>query len=378
MFTHVIVHYAEIGLKGKNRGYFEKVLVNNIRRAVKEKIERRFGSIIVILDKSSAAGKIQEALACTPGIAHFSFAVEARLTLAGIKRTSLMLARRSRAKSFRITASRSDKRFPYTSRQVNELIGAHVKEKTGMSVDLENPQMTVFIEIGSKEAFAYTEKIPGIGGLPVGSSGTLVSLMSGGIDSPVSSFLMMKRGCKMVFVHFHNYDLLLDEKIPKLVEELALYQGKSKLYVVPFKKLQEKIIEKIEPRYRFLIYRRFMLRIAACILEKEKAKGFVTGDSVGQVASQTLENLNVIYSASEHPVFAPLAGMNKEEITALAKHIGTYETSIMPYSDCCTYMTAKHPATKADKKEVARMERKLSIRKLVDEAMRHGELKVIG
>lgn len=209
----------------------------------------------------------------------------------------------------------------------------------------------------------------------------LVSSLSGGIDSPVASFLMIKMGCEVIFVHIHNRTKTkgVKGKIEKIVNQLDKFQGSSKLYIIPFGKLQRKIIMNILSKFRMIIYRRFMMRILNEVAKKENAKGVVTGDSLGQVASQTLENLNCTYDASELPVFTPLIGMNKEEIVKLAKKIKTYEYSIQPYPDCCSFMIAKHPRTKGRIKNIKRMEKLIeNKRELVQECVERAEIKVCG
>ncbi len=215
-----------------------------------------------------------------------------------------------------------------------------------------------------KRNFLYTKKFNGVGGLPTGSSGKVVSLLSGGIDSPVASFLMIKRGCNTIFVHFHNRTINSEQalsKIRKIVEVLTKFQGKSKLYVVPFERLQLEIIRNVPSKYRMIVYRRFMLKIANYIAERENAKAIVTGDNLGQVASQTIENLNTIYRISALPIFSPLIGLNKREIVDLAKKIGTYEYSILPYQDCCSFMISPHPVTRSDPKMIERFEEHIAV-----------------
>ena len=209
----------------------------------------------------------------------------------------------------------------------------------------------------------------------------LVSLLSGGIDSPVSSWRMINLGCKVILVHFHNYTTTskdVKEKVVKLAKILSKYQPKTKLYLVPFKEIQTEIIKFIPSKLRMIITRRVMLRIAGRILKKEKATALVTGDNLAQVASQTLENINAIYKATKYPILTPLIGENKEEIIEKAREIGTYETSIIPYSDCCSFLIDKHPETKAKLKEIEEVEKNLEINKLVEKALNAAEIKIIG
>ncbi|MEM0351287.1 MAG: tRNA uracil 4-sulfurtransferase ThiI, partial [Archaeoglobaceae archaeon] len=260
--------------------------------------------------------------------------------------------------TFKVSASRRNKNFPLNSIEINKVVGAYLVEKTGKKVDLENPDVTVWIEVGN-EALVYAKRYEGVGGLPVGSAGKVVSLVSGGIDSPVASFLAMKRGCEVVVAHFFNRTLHSEnvrKKIYMIAEKLAEFQGSLKLYMVPFEEVQMEIIRIVPAKLRMVVYRRSMMRMANEIAERENAKAIVTGDNISQVASQTLENLNTIYSASKLLVLSPLLGFDKEEIIAIAKKIGTYDISILPYEDCCSLMVAKHPETRAKKEVVEEFE----------------------
>ena len=325
MFNSVVVHYGEIGIKGKNRSFFEKKLVENIRWNVKDikvlSVKRLLGRIVLDIDKSTNISELRSKLENIFGITHFSFAIRISLDIEEIKKTSLSLIS-DKLKSFRIKTVRSNKSFQYSSSQLNELLGAYVLKNKKLKVDLENADQTIFIEITDKDAFVYTEKIKSLGGLPVGVSGKVISLISGGIDSPVSSFLTMKRGCSVIFVHFFNSTINTKqaiEKVISLVEVLSKYQFKTKLYLVPFENIQKEIIKIIPSKYRMIVYKRFMFRISEKILENEKALAFVTGDNIAQVASQTLENINVITKPAHYPVLSPLLGFDKEEIIRLLK-----------------------------------------------------------
>ena len=372
MHDCVVVHYGEIGIKGKNRAFFENKLMENIRKAMGAKAERDYGRIVVNKNPENLA-----ALQNVMGIASFSPALRADLTIESIKEKALLIANEKNAKTFALATKRSNKNFEYDSRQVNEIVGKYIQENTGMQVDLTNPDEKIFMEIASKNAYVYNKRIHGPGGLPVGVSGNVVSLISGGIDSPVASYLMMKRGCTVTYVHFHNYTSRIEEKIEKIVDVLDKCQHSSRLYMVPFFLIQEKIIEKIPDTHRMIVYRRMMMRIAEKIMQKENAKAIVTGDNLAQVASQTLDNLHVIHSATKATVLSPLAGMDKNEIIALAKKIGTYDLSILPYLDCCAYMIARHPETRAKLEEIEEMERALDTEALVSYGAEKAEVKDI-
>ncbi len=368
-----IVHYSEIALKGKNRGYFEKKLVNNIRSKIgkdeKPKIRREYGRIVI----ESDSPEIGEVLKKTPGVRYFAVAVKIDPHMDEITRSAVKLA--PDCGTFRVMTKRSFKEFPLNSMEVNRTVGESIlKSKENLKVDLENPEKTIYIEISSKNAYVYSERVEGIGGLPVGVSGRVVCLLSGGIDSPVSAFMAMKRGAEAILVHFFNSTLHspgVRKKIHDIARKLSEYH-RLKLYMVPFKDIQLEIIRCIPSEYRMVVYRRSMMRMASMIADAEGAIGIFTGDNLGQVASQTLANMRVIYRASDHPVFAPLIGFDKEEIVDMARKIGTYEISILPYDDCCSLMVSRHPVTKASLEEVERMEGACDLRE--KEAVENAEV----
>ncbi len=359
----ILIHYGEIGLKGKNRITFENHLLRNVRRALGERVawaRREYGRIIAQEEKDTDYQEIAEILQRLPGIENFSFAHMVSLDMEEIIRAALALAEDTSFSSFKIATKRGNKSFPHTSMQVNEIVGEILQRETNKRVDLENPDLTVFIEISTEHAYVYTTKFYGMGGLPTGSEGRVVSLLSGGIDSPVASWMMMKRGCEVVFLHFYNEDLVATpKKIEELISHLTSFQLSSKAYFIPFGDFQREVIRRISARFRMVVYRRFMMSIAAAVAQKEGAQGIVTGDSVGQVASQTLENIRCIHAASSMPVFSPLIGLNKKEIVQLAQHMGTYHISIKPYDDCCSFMVAKHPVVRANLDEIRELEEKL-------------------
>ena len=373
---HIIIHYDEITLKGKNRPFFERALMKNIEEMLEKinyrKIYKDSGKIVIDINKNTEALKIKKILKNIPGISNFMFTVSCEKDIEKIKEKTIEFIELSeenqKRKTFKIEARRADKKFKLKSPEINYTIGEYVLENTELKVDVHNPDMEVVVDIGSKNCFIYSEKIKGVGGLPTGTAGKLVSLISGGIDSPVASFMMMRRGAKIVFVHFKNKTISSgagDDKIKKLIEMLSHFQGKSKLYIVPFEEFQKEIIAKIPSKNRMIIYRRIMFRLAEIIAKKENAKGFVTGDSLSQVASQTIDNINVIYDAANLPVLAPLIGINKQETIDLSKQINTYETSIIPYQDCCSFLIAKHPETRAKLNEIVEQEKNLEIDRII-------------
>ncbi|GAB4274544.1 MAG: tRNA 4-thiouridine(8) synthase ThiI [Deferrisomatales bacterium] len=360
--THrIVIHYSEIGTKGKNREYFENALVRNVRRALGEGagVKRRFGRIVCEPRDGLDPTVVRERLARLPGIAYFTVAVAAEADPEAIVERAVELLAPLAFETFGVEARRADKSFPLTSSEINIRVGSAVVTRLGKKVNLSSPDVRLTVEVTHREAYLYTEKVPGPGGLPVGTSGTVLASLSGGIDSPVAAYLMMKRGCRVVFGHVRNETQFrsgVEDKIRDLVRELTGFQLRSRLYVLPFGDLQRRIIAFVPAKYRMIVYRRFMMRLLEGVARREGAQALVTGDSVGQVASQTLENIACIRAATALPVLSPLVGMNKEEITAVAKAIGTYGASIEPYPDCCSFMIAPHPETRADPELIARCE----------------------
>ncbi|AKG90672.1 tRNA sulfurtransferase ThiI [Geoglobus ahangari] len=357
-----VVHYSEIALKGKNRRYFEERLVENLRRKIRKiedcRIRREYGRIVV----ESENPAISEVLRKTPGVKYSALAEVAELDVESICERALKIA--PDAGTFKVDTRRSNKDFPLTSIEINRIVGERILKAKKLRVDLHNPDKIIYVEISSKHAYVYSERIEGIGGLPVGVSGRVVSLISGGIDSPVASFLAMKRGAEVVLVHFFNstiHSQSVRKKIHDLAEKLSEVH-RVRLYMVPFRDVQMEIIRCIPSDYRMVVYRRSMMRMASLIAEREGAKAIVTGDSLGQVASQTLQNLRTIYAASNYPVLTPLIGLDKDEIVEIARRIGTYDISTLPYEDCCSLLVSKHPITSAKLDEVERMEENCQLR----------------
>lgn len=382
--TIILVHYSEIGLKGKNRPFFERALKENLAQAGRPlgagPPRRGAGHLIIPLGGGADPDRVALRLSKVPGVAWLAPARTTSLDLEEIQKVVLETAVRDGEGSFRIAARRSNKEYGMTSVELNRAVGAHVVERTGRPVDLTTPSSTYGIEVGHRGAYVFSSRIRGLGGLPVGVSGSLISLLSGGIDSPVAAWKMMRRGCRIPFVHFFNDTQDrhgVRDKILELVEILSVTQGPSRLHVVPFAPVQRRIIQFVPAKYRMLVYRRLMFRIAEPIREREGALGYVTGDSVGQVASQTLASINVIYSAATSPIIAPLAGETKEEIIETARRIGTYETSILPYSDCCSYLISPHPATRATLEEVEALEQ-FEMDDVAEEALANTETLRIG
>ena len=368
----VLVRYHEVALKKGNRPYFVELLKRNLVSAVKDlgfkEIRSLPGRLLMLFGEQADEEKIGRRIERVFGVANFSFVERTSLDLEALKSGILEALDGRHFSSFRIDAKRGDKGFPLTSPEINREIGAAVKETTGARVDLDNGELTVFIEILPRDAFFGFDKIAGPGGLPVGASGRAVSLISGGIDSPVAAYRMMQRGCRLIFVHFHSapyLDKSSQEKVRELVKLLTRHQFASRLYLVPFGEIQRQIVAAVMRPLRVVLYRRMMMRIAEAIAKKEKASALVTGESLAQVASQTLENLAVIEKAATLPILRPLVGMDKQEIIDQARRIGTFETSCIPDQDCCQLFVPRHPATKARLADVEEAESRLDLAGLI-------------
>jgi tRNA uracil 4-sulfurtransferase len=373
----IVVHYQEIALKGKNRPWFLGRLVRNLRAAVADlgvrEVRPLMGRIEVVLGPAATREEVGERIRRTFGVANFSYAARASLDLDALSAAILRDLEGRTCRSFRVSVRRADKRFPLTSPQVEREVGGRIKAVRDWNVDLENAELVIHVELLTDEAFYFFGKERGPGGLPVGTAGRVVCLLSGGIDSPVAAHRMMKRGCAVTFVHFHSYPILSrasQDKARELAALLTRWQQRSRLYLVPFGDIQQQVVLGVPGPMRVVVYRRLMMRIAERIARVRAAQALVTGEVVGQVASQTLENLAVIGSVAALPVFRPLIGMDKEEITAEAIKLGSYPISIIPDQDCCTLFTPRHPQTRARRPQIEAAEAVLAIDEFVDRAVR--------
>ncbi|MEK7159052.1 MAG: tRNA uracil 4-sulfurtransferase ThiI [Patescibacteria group bacterium] len=366
IFSHIVIHYDEISLKGGNKDFFVKQLADNVLSRLDNDftIERGAGKILFKSNELFGLDelvKFVEQIKFVPGISNFSPAVAVQGEIELIKEATQKIIEIYNPRTFKIFTTRACKDFPLTSMETNCEVGGYILEKNKeISVDVHKPELIIKIEISKNKVWVLGKKYSGIGGLPIGSVGRVVCLLSGGIDSPVAAFQMMKRGAEVIFIHFQNQTINkagVEDKIERLVEALKKIQGSVKLLMVPFEDLQKQAIAKVRADLRMIIYRRLMFQIAEQLARKEGAQAIVTGDSLAQVASQTLENLAVIYQASTLLKFSPLISFNKTEIIELAKKIGTYDISIEPYADCCNLLVAKHPETRARLQEVLTAEK---------------------
>jgi tRNA uracil 4-sulfurtransferase len=374
--TSIVVHYQEIALKGKNRPWFLGRLVRNLRQAVSDlevqSVRALMGRIEIVLGPTAAPEAVGDRIRRVFGVANFSYASRTALDIDGIASAILKDLGDRSCESFRVSVRRADKRFPLTSPQAEREIGGRIKEARGWRVDLEHAELVIHVELLTNDAFYFYGKDKGAGGLPTGTAGRVACLLSGGIDSPVAAHRMMKRGCAVTFVHFHSYPILSrasQEKARELVTLLTTWQQRSRLYLVPFGDIQQQVVLAVPGPMRVIVYRRLMLRIAERIARLRHAQALVTGDVVGQVASQTLENLAVVGSVATLPLFRPLIGMDKDEITAEAQRIGSYPISIIPDQDCCTLFTPRNPQTRARLADIKAAEQALPIDDLVGRAV---------
>jgi thiamine biosynthesis protein ThiI len=374
--NRVVVHYHEVALKRGNRPAFVRRLIDNIGAALRGTGVRRVrsapGRIIVHLKPDAQWTEISRRLQSVFGIANYSLAWRTRRHIDDITATALAAVDGRRFASFAVRTKRADKGFPLPSPEISRRVGSAIQAQSRAAVDLTQPQLAIHIEVLPREAFVSLERLPGPGGLPVGSSGTVLALLSGGIDSPVAAYRMMQRGCRVEFVHFHGapyQDRSSRDKVVELVRWLTRYQLQSRLHVVTFGEIQRQIIARVRRPYRVVLYRRMMMRIAAALAGRVGASALVTGESLGQVASQTLSNLAVVQAATAVLVLRPLVGMDKAEISAQAERIGTYEISIQPDQDCCQLFVPRHPTTQMQVAEAENAELVLDIPALTREGV---------
>jgi thiamine biosynthesis protein ThiI len=373
---YALVHYHELILKKGNRAYFVRRLIKNLQQGLKgtgiSEITQEGARLLVALHDRADEAEIRARLARTFGVANFAIATWLPLDMAALTQAATDAVKTRSFASFRISARRSNKAFPLTSNQINVQLGDVVRRLTGARVNLEHPELTVHAEIIDRGILFSLDRPAGPGGLPAGVSGRVACLMSGGIDSPVAAYRMMKRGAYVVFVHFHSHPFVSrasQEKAKELAELLTRYQYASRLFLVPFGEVQREVVLAVPAPLRVIVYRRLMIRIAEVIARKTRAQALVTGEALGQVASQTLSNMTTVDAASGMPILRPLVGMDKEEIVHQAQAIGTYEISIQPDEDCCTLFTPKHPATASTVGEVEAAEATLNVQKLIQTAI---------
>jgi thiamine biosynthesis protein ThiI len=374
--NRVVVHYHEIALKRGNRPAFVSRLVDNIGRALRgtgvKRVRSVPGRVVVNLTPQADWPEISRRLQRIFGIANYSLSWRAERDIDAITTRALEAIEGRHFASFAVRAKRADKSFHLPSPEIGRVVGSAVAERSHATVDLKHPELTINIEVLPREAFVALERLPGPGGLPVGASGTVLALISGGIDSPVAAWRMLRRGCQVAFIHFHGapyQDRSSRDKVAELVHVLTPYQFESRLHLVPFGEIQRQIVSQVSRPHRVVLYRRMMMRIAEAVAKSIGASALVTGESLGQVASQTLSNLTVTEEATSLSVLRPLIGMDKAEITAQAQRIGSFEISIQPDQDCCLLFVPRHPATRTTIAEIHESERLLDIPAMVAMAL---------
>ncbi|MDJ0522392.1 MAG: tRNA uracil 4-sulfurtransferase ThiI [Planctomycetota bacterium] len=373
----VLVHYAEIGLKRRNRTRFTRRLADRLRLALSSagvagQVGVDSSRLVVAPDDVADAERAMRAVLRVPGVADAAHALCVADNVEAIEAGALEQLTASPPGSFKVQVRRADKRFPLTSIDLARAVGGRCADVSGRPVDVHEPDVRLRVEVVTGSAYVSAGTRRGPGGLPVGSTARLLAFLSGGLDSPVAAWQMIRRGARMTGVHFHNRSFqgnAVLEKIEDLAGVLAWSAGGFPLIVVPFEACQRAIVGTVPASHRMIVYRRAMFRIAARLAYTERALGYVTGDSLGQVASQTAENLRTIHAVADLPVYMPLVGSDKVDITDLARRIGTYDISIRPHEDCCAYLAAPRPAVKSNVKELEELEAGLDWDALVDEAL---------
>lgn len=380
----VVVHYAEIGLKGRNRPRFEDCLRSNLERALahlgKVRARRLFGRLLVELPDAAPPPAVAEAISRVFGVAYASITTSGPPTREGVLELVDRFVSERRFQTFGVRVRRVDKSLPFRSQELAIELGDRIRARTGATVDLETPELWIELHALHDEVLLLHERWPGPGGLPVRSAGRALALVSGGIDSPIAAWLAMKRGCAVSFAHFHSApftSFASQRKVRDAVAHLSRWHGPSRLWLVPFAELQQTLVREAPAAPRIVLYRRFMLRIAEALAEREGALALVTGDSVGQVSSQTLANLDTINRAATLPVLRPLVGLDKAEIVSLAKQVGTYSISIEPDEDCCSFLMPRQPATWTRPEAIEAIERNLDVKGLVEATLSRVELERI-
>ncbi len=388
MTNTILIRYNEIGLKGRNRYKFENKLIDNIRISLKLnkindfKIKKMYSRIKIIFLRplnQKNKDKITNIISHIFGISSFSIGYELDFNYEKITEFSLKLIKNNihNFQTFKVETKRSDKNFPLTSIELNKKLGELIINETNKQVDIHKPDLILFIELADNKAFVFINKIKGLNGLPIGSSGTALSLISGGIDSPVASFYALKRGLKLDYIHFSSAPFIQQasiDKIKQIIKDLKIYNPKSKLYLCQFGYVQKQIMLNCPEKLRIILYRRFMFRIAEEIAKKNNIKTLVTGENLGQVASQTIDNMLNVQQVTKLFLFRPLIGFDKQEIINKAKEIKTYQTSILPHEDCCTMFTPQNPETHSQLDEIIVAEKSISVSELINLGLKNLEI----
>ena len=384
----ILIKNGELALKGLNRSTFEDILVKNIRRRLKsagdfDYIKSQSTIIIEPKDENCDFEAAQEAVSRIFGIAGFSRAAAVEKDFDKVIEISgaYLEGALKNAKTFKVEAKRSDKKFPLTSPEISREMGGHLLSVyPHLKVDVHNPEVTVMVEVRDKYIFLHGTQIKGAGGMPVGTGGKAGILISGGIDSPVAAWMMAKRGIELTAIHFASPPYTskrAEMKVVTLLEKVAKYSGRMTMFTVPFTEIQEQIKDNCPEELFTLIMRRAMMKAAEKIARKENCQALITGESVGQVASQTIYALACTDASANMPVFRPLIGMDKDEIIEISRKIDTFETSILPYEDCCTVFTPKHPKTRPNLGDIEKAEQLIPLDELVEKAVNGAQIRTV-
>ncbi len=383
-YDHIMVRFGELSTKGKNKSDFIKLLFTNIKHALKEfhglEFDRRFDHIYVKLNDENVDDVISR-LKEVSGIHSLSLVYKCDKDIDTIINSSLELIKLENGQTFKVNCKRSDKTYPLISEQIVRKVAPHILKNTSLKVDVHNPDIPLSIEIRNEAAYIFSKTIPASGGYPLGIAGKAMLMLSGGIDSPVAAYLLMKRGIKLECIHFASppyTNIGVIYKLEDLLKKLNLYQASIKLHIIPFTKLQEAIYDNVDESYCITVMRRMMYRLAERLAKRRNCLAIANGESVGQVASQTLASIKTINEVTSYPVLRPLATYDKLDIIDISKKLGTYDISIRPYEDCCTIFTPKAPKTAPRKEAVEEYEAKFDYESLIKEALDNIEVKIIG
>ena len=383
-YSHIMVRFGELSTKGKNKSSFIRVLYENIKHALKDfpslEIESRYDHIYVFLNDEDYM-RVIERLQDVGGIHAMSLVSRLDKDIEVIKNAALELVKQESGKTFKVNAKRGDKKFPLHSDEIVRAVAPVILRNTELKVDVHNPDISVNIEIREEAAYIFTRTFPGAGGYPLGVGGKSMHMLSGGIDSPVAAYLLMRRGVKIECIHFASppyTNIGVIYKLEDLLKKLNRYQPTIRLNIIPFTKIQEAIYDNVPESYCITVMRRMMYRLASKLASRRNCPVISSGESVGQVASQTLQSIHVINEVSSTPVIRPCATMDKLEIINISKKIDTYEISIRPYEDCCTIFTPKNPKTAPDLEMAKQYENKFNYEEMINDALNNVEVKIIG
>ncbi len=383
-YDHIMIRFGELSTKGKNKKDFIRTLADNVKNALKDwpelSFEVRYDHIYVGLNNLPYQ-PIIERLQDVSGIHALSLVYRASKDIEDIKNSALALMKEENAKTFKVKVKRGDKTYPIISDEITRIVASHVLRNTpDLKVDVHNPEVLLSIEVRQEAAYIFTKTVLGAGGYPLGVGGKTMHMLSGGIDSPVAAYLMMKRGVSIECIHFASppyTQMGVIYKLEDLLKVLNRYQNRIRLHIVPFTKIQEAIYDNAPESYCITLMRRMMFRLADALAKRRRCPVISSGESIGQVASQTLQSMHVINAVTNTPVIRPLATSDKLEIIKISKKIGTYDISIRPYEDCCTIFTPKAPKTMPHQDEVEAFEKKFDYESLIKEALNNIEVKII-